>query len=290
MTPQAGRLDQMLQDIERDNVSGSVKMADKTVRLLIEAAALAEAEGRPVPPEVAKWAAAAATAHPFMALVRTVGREAARATTSDEMRRRLEGLMWELGNDNDRIATHLRALFPKGGVLMTNSFSATVFASLRSLAEGGREVRAIVVESRPAREGVQLARALGEVGISSTLIVDAGVASFVPRADAVLVGCDALSSGFFINKLGTLPLVLSANQFNVPAYLLSSTHKLVPASELPKEEPARPPEEIAPGPMHGVTVENVYYERVPLELVKGVVTEAGVLASAEIAKRVSALR
>jgi translation initiation factor 2B subunit (eIF-2B alpha/beta/delta family) len=290
MTSQAGRLEQMLQDIERDNVSGSVKMAEKTVKLLVESAVLAEAEGRPVAAEAAKWASAAAKAHPFMALVRTVGREAARAGTSDEMRRRLEGLMWELGNDNDRIATHLRAMFPKGGVLMTNSFSATVFASLRSLAEGGREVRAIVVESRPAREGVQLARALGEVGIASTLIVDAGVASFVPRADAVLVGCDAISAGFFVNKLGTLPMILSANQFNVPAYLLSSTHKLVLASELPREEPPRPPDEIVPGPMHGVTVENVYYERVPLELIRGLVTEAGVLTPADIVKRVSTLK
>ena len=290
MTSQADRLEQMLRDIERDNVSGSVKMAEKTVKLLVESALLAEAGGRPVAADVAKWAEAAARAHPFMALVRNVGREAARATAADDMRRRLEGLMWELGNSNDRIASHLRAMFPKGGVLMTNSFSATVFASLRSLAEGGREVRAIVVESRPACEGVQLARALGEVGISSTLIVDAGVASFVPRADAVLVGCDALSAGFFVNKLGTLPLVLSANQFNVPAYLLSSTHKLVQSAELPEGEPVRPPEEIVSDPMHGVTVENVYYERVPLELIRGVVTEAGILTPADVTKRVSALR
>ena len=49
-----------------------------------------------------------------------------------------------------------------------------------------------------ASEGVQLARALGEHAIPSTLIVDAGVASFVGRADAVLVGSDAVSGGFFV--------------------------------------------------------------------------------------------
>jgi len=171
--------------------------------------------------------------------------------------------------------------------MMTNSFSSTVYAALRSLAEGGADVRAIVVESRPVREGVQLARALGEVGIPSTLIVDAGVATFVPKADAVLVGCDALCPEYFVNKLGTLPLVVCANQFGVPAYLLSSTHKMLRASMLPEQEPPRPAEEIA-GPMHGVTVENVYYERVPLGLVKGVVTESGVLTQSEVASRVGA--
>ncbi len=289
MTQQGDRLEQMLRDIERDNVSGSVKMAEKTARLLEEAAVTAQAHGSPMGEQVAIWAGRAAKAHPFMALVRDVGMEAARGFTPDEVHRRLEGLLWELRNSNDRISQHVRALFPKGGVMMTNSYSATVYASLRSLAEGGAEVRTIVVESRPVREGVQLARALGEVGIASTLIVDAGVASFVPRADAVLVGCDALCPDYFVNKLGTLALVVCANQFKVPAYLLSSTHKMLNASMLPEEEPPKPAEEVA-APMQGVTVENVYYERVPLSLVRGIVTESGVLTGAEVARRVEAHR
>ncbi len=288
MTQHTDRLEQMLRDIERDNISGSVKIAEKAARLLEEVATGAEGSGPDVSGEVAAWAAKVARAHPFMALVRDVGREAARATTAADVKRRLDGLMWELRNSNDRISQHVRGLFPRGGVLMTNSFSATVYSSLRSLAQGGREVRAIVIESRPAREGVQLARALGEVGIASTLIVDAGVASFVRKANAVLVGCDALSTTFFINKLGTLPLLLSANRFDVPAYLLSSTHKLMAESELPEESPQRPPDEIT-DPMDGVTVENVYYERVPLDLLSGVVTEEGVLSGAEVGRRVASL-
>jgi len=287
MTSQGDRLEGMLRDIEGDNVSGSVKMAEKTARLLEEVATTAQSRGEPVGEQVALWAGRAAKAHPFMALVRDVGMEAAKGFTPEEVRRRLEGLLWELRNSNDRITQHVRALLPKGGVMMTNSFSSTVYAALRSLAEGGADVRAIVVESRPVREGVQLARALGEVGIPSTLIVDAGVATFVPKADAVLVGCDALCPEYFVNKLGTLPLVVCANQFGVPAYLLSSTHKMLRASMLPEQEPPRPAEEIA-GPMHGVTVENVYYERVPLGLVKGVVTESGVLTQSEVASRVGA--
>ncbi len=289
MTGEEGKLDQMLWDIERDNVSGSVKMARKTATLLREAAQVADATGRPMGEFVRTWGDAAATAHPFMALVRTVGREAAKADSADDLGHRMDRLLWDLDNSNARIAEHMAHLFPEGGTFMTNSFSATVHAALGSLVEGGRDVRAIVVESRPAREGVQLARALGELGIASTLIVDAGVASFVRRADAVLVGGDAVTGSVFVNKLGTLPMVLSARSYGVPVYLLASTSKLIPEGEVPETEDNRAPEEVESSSMEGVTVENIYFERVPLELITGAVTEEGVLSPEEIATRVGAL-
>lgn len=289
MTAEEGKLDQMLWDIERDNVSGSVKMARKTATLLKEAAQLADATGRPMGEFVRTWGDAAANAHPFMALVRTVGREAANADTADDLGHRMDRLLWDLDNSNARIAENMARLFPEGGTFMTNSFSATVHAALESLVEGGRNVRAIVVESRPAREGVQLARALGELGIASTLIVDAGVASFVKRANAVLVGGDAVTGSVFVNKLGTLPMVLSARSYGVPVYLLASTNKLLPEEEVPETEDNRAPEEVESSSMEGVTVENIYFERVPLELITGAVTEDGVLSPEEIATRVRAL-
>ena len=136
---------------------------------------------------------------------------------------------------------------------------------------------------------MQLARALGEHGIRSTLIVDAGIASFIDRADAVLVGGDTVSGSFFVNKLGTYPLVLTARSKDVPVYLLASILKLVREDEVPDEEPPHAPEEVESDDMDNVTVENIYFERVPLELVTGVVTEEGVLPPDEVARRVASL-
>ena len=45
MTAEEGKLEQMLWDIERDNVSGSVRMARKTAILVREAAVDADASG-----------------------------------------------------------------------------------------------------------------------------------------------------------------------------------------------------------------------------------------------------
>jgi translation initiation factor eIF-2B subunit delta len=289
MTIEEGKLEQMLWDIERDNVSGSVRMARKTAILVREAAADAEASGEDLVTAIDRWAGAAAKAHPFMALVRTVGRRARKSSSPEEVGHILDRLIWELDNGNQRIAEQLVGLFPGGGSFMTNSFSATVHAALRHMASSGKDIRAIVVESRPAREGVQLARALGEHGIPSTLIVDAGVTSFMERASAVFVGGDTVAGGFFVNKLGTHPLVLSASSSGVPVYLLASLLKLVPDGEVPETEDRRSPEEVESGAMENVTVENIYFERVPLKLVTGVVTEDGVLSHEDVASRVASL-
>jgi len=289
MTVEEAALDQMLADIQRDNVSGSVRMARKTATLLEAVARRADEQEMDLHAEVSRWGAAAAEAHPFMALVRTVGRRAARSRSVADLERRMERLLWELTNGNDRIGEQVVRMFPEGGTFMTNSFSATVHAALRHMAASGAEVRAIVVESRPAREGVQLARALGEHGIRSTLIVDAGIAQFMGRADAVLVGGDTVSGGFFVNKLGTHPLVLTAGSHAVPAYLLASLLKLVKDDEVPEAEAPRAPHEVESDPMTNVTIENVYFERVPLAPLAGIVTEEGVSSPDDIARKVASL-
>jgi translation initiation factor 2B subunit (eIF-2B alpha/beta/delta family) len=157
------------------------------------------------------------------------------------------------------------------------------------LAEATDNVRAIVVESRPAREGVGLARALGEHGIRSTLIVDAGIAQFMDRVDAVIVGGDTVSGSFFVNKLGTHPMVLTARSQDVPVYLLASLLKLVSDDEVPQVDAPRSPDEVESSSMTNVTVENYYFERVPLSPLTGIVTEDGILSPDEVADRVAAL-
>jgi translation initiation factor 2B subunit (eIF-2B alpha/beta/delta family) len=289
MTVEEAKLEQMLWDIKRDNVSGSVRMARKTAALVEAVTEFATENGLDVSAEVGKWAGEAAEAHPFMALVRTVGRRARKATSVGDMGKRMEHLLWELANANERIGERMVHLFPEGGTFMTNSFSATVHHGLRHLAEATDDVRAIVVESRPAREGVGLARALGEHGIRSTLIVDAGIAKFMDRVDAVLVGGDTVSGSYFVNKLGTHPLVLTAGSAGVPTYLLASLLKLVKEEEVPKVDAPRSPDEVESDPAPNVTVENYYVERIPLDGLTGVVTEDGVLTPDELTRRVASL-
>ena len=84
-------------------------------------------------------------------------------------------------------------------------------------------------ESRPAREGVALAAALLEAGLSTHLYSDAGLSAAIPGASALVVGADAVSNVGFINKVGTAALAALAQASGVPVLVLAGREKLVPA-------------------------------------------------------------
>ena len=65
----------------------------------------------------------------------------------------------------------------------------------------GAKFKAIVCDSRPLCEGVQLANSLAEAGVEVTLITDAQAGVWVGRADLVLFGADALTEDAAVNKV-----------------------------------------------------------------------------------------
>ena len=88
--------------------------------------------------------------------------------------------------------------------LLTHSLSSTVLRGvLEAAAEDGRQLHAIVCESRPLCEGVALAEAWAAGGVRCSLITDAQAAVWCGEADAVLVGADSvLEDGSVVNKVG----------------------------------------------------------------------------------------
>ncbi|UCH72037.1 MAG: hypothetical protein JSW62_00350, partial [Thermoplasmatales archaeon] len=61
----------------------------------------------------------------------------------------------------------------------------------------------VCTESRPINEGVKLARILGKNDIKVKLVVDSAVFNFIPDANIILVGSDAITINGLINKIGT---------------------------------------------------------------------------------------
>lgn len=175
-----------------------------------------------------------------------------------------------------KAATRAATLISDGDAVLTHSFSSTVLGALRRAAAQGKRVRVIVTESRPVNEGVALARELARVGIPARLIVDAAAASWVRESHLVLVGADAISPEGVVNKIGTAALALAARHSGVPVYAVATADKFVPSGYRLPPEPARDPHEVLAGDLPGVTVANYYFEVTPLELLTGVITEAGV--------------
>jgi len=83
-------------------------------------------------------------------------------------------------------------------------------------------------------------------------------------------------------------VALAAKEAGVPVYVAALTGKLSPEAARGKPDRLWEPGEVLERSHPGVTVENRYFERVPLSLVEGVVTENGVLAAEDIATKIAA--
>ena len=164
--------------------------------------------------------------------------------------------------------------------LVTLSFSGTVVTTLQEVMRR-REVQVSCGEGQPALEGRRLAERLAATGIPVTVYADGALGQALDTAEAVVVGADAVSPEWFLNKSGTWMLAAAAAQRGVPVYVCASRDKFLStaiAARLTIRD--EPPAEIWPSPPPGVSVRNRYFERTPLELVTAVISDLGVLGAA----------
>jgi translation initiation factor 2B subunit (eIF-2B alpha/beta/delta family) len=125
--------------------------------------------------------------------------------------------------------------------------------------------------------------------IPVTFFSDAAIGQALDGADAVLVGADAVAPTFFLNKSGTRMLATAAGLHGVPVYVVATRDKFISlaiATRLENRE--GPPAEVWESPPAGVSVRNPYFERIPLDLVSSVITDAGVIGAGSVPEFCSA--
>lgn len=167
-----------------------------------------------------------------------------------------------------------------GKRVLTASSSSAVFHTLvKSSSRPGTSV--LVCESRPMREGVLMARELGNTGVSVTVIADAALALFSSEAAVALAGADTVNRDGVIAKIGLVHLAMACDSRSIPLLVLADSSKFAPI-DLSRD--SRDPSEILEPGTSGVTAENRYFEHVPFEKVSSIVSEKGRL-SAEDAQR-----
>src|SRR5262249_47710433 len=84
-------------------------------------------------------------------------------------------------------------------------------------------------------------------------------------------------------KLGSYAAALAAREHSVPVYALAERRKFLPAATAALRIVEMPPDEVWEEPAAGVQPRNIYFERVPLPLLRGVVGEDVVLPPGEAA-------
>jgi translation initiation factor 2B subunit (eIF-2B alpha/beta/delta family) len=163
--------------------------------------------------------------------------------------------------------------------LMTCSFSGSVLAALTGLAAEA-SLTVSCAEGRPRYEGRRLAGALAAAGVGVEYFSDAALGCALETTAAFLTGADAITPAWFLNKVGTSQLAAAASLKGIPVFVLATRDKFVPPqlSDLLSIR-NHDPSEVWDGAPAGVTVRNLYFERVPLDLVSAVITDAGLLGA-----------
>ncbi|HEX9239171.1 MAG TPA: S-methyl-5-thioribose-1-phosphate isomerase [Candidatus Bathyarchaeia archaeon] len=182
--------------------------------------------------------------------------------------------------DGDTVLTHCNA-----GALATVGYG-TSLAVVRAAVEQGKRISVISTETRPLLQGSRLtAFELAHDKIPVKIIVDGAVAQMMARGmvDKILVGADRiLKTGHVTNKIGTLPIALSAKFYGVPFYVAApvSTVDMAtdPSMVVIEERNQREVlyvagRRVAP---RGVEALNPAFDITPPELVTSIVTDRGV--------------
>lgn len=188
----------------------------------------------------------------------------------------------ELLKHNSGVLTHCNA----GGLATAEYGTAlSVFFTCQDL---GKKLHVFVDETRPLLQGSRLtAWELSQRGIDATLICDnmAGQVMREGKVQAVIVGADRIAAnGDTANKIGTYSVALLAAAHDIPFYVAapSTTFDLTIDSgdQIPIEE--RSSTEITHGfgrqtAPANIRVYNPAFDVTPAKLIKGIITERGVI-------------
>lgn len=280
-----------------DRTSGSSAVAESFLGELEQWAAVdRSADAATFRADLLRFLRGAQAAQPTMALVHQL---AARALeVADTGMRRRDGLAdlrahlaRSCAAERDDLAAARAAvartaaglITRRGAWIATLSSSAAVREALLELRRRELEPRVLIGEGRPGLEGRAFAAVLAAQGIPVWLVVDAALPLLLSQAAALWLGADAITDQGAINKIGSFGTALAAREHSVPVYALAERRKFLPATTPSLRILEMPPDEVWESPTPGVQPRNVYFELVPMPLLRGVVVEDGVLGASEAA-------
>ena len=168
--------------------------------------------------------------------------------------------------DADHATADRAADLVAGKRVLTLSRSGTVREALR---QADPVPSVVVAESRPAREGIDVAEALVTEERSVTVCTDAAIPPLLADGDIdlVLVGADTVRpSGAVVNKTGTRSAALAASREGIPFYAACAVDKIAAEEETRGEEGERRAVYDGTADLH---VRNPTFDVTPADLVTG---------------------
>lgn len=165
----------------------------------------------------------------------------------------------------------------------------TALAPMYVAHASGKSFKVYADETRPLLQGARLTSwELQQGGLDVTLICDNMAAHFMSKGkiDLVIVGTDRVAAnGDVANKIGTLGVAILAAYYRIPFYvacpfstidLMTPTGEQIPIEERDPAEVTRFGDSIV-APLN-ITVGNPAFDVTPHSLVKGFITEKGIIS------------
>ncbi len=164
----------------------------------------------------------------------------------------------------------------------------TALGIIRTAHEQGKEVFALVDETRPRLQGGRLtAYELQQQGIPFRVIVDGASGHFMRTqgVDLCVVGCDRVAAnGDVANKIGTFNLALAAHALGVPFYVAAPTSTIdmdTPNGDAIEIEERDPGEVTHVGTWQitpdGTPAGNPAFDVTPAQYITAIITEKGIV-------------
>ncbi len=281
-------ISEAIANIRLDTTTSAAELAERAADVLLQraktgAAASAEAFRRELLATGLSLIRAQPSVAPMVNLVNDVLWKLESVESPTAMRQAVseaaDGFRRQLRLHEVAIAEAVLPLIHEGAVVLIHGRSTTVRAALRHAQRAGRRFSVICTESRPAYEGRTQVQELAASGIAVTMVTDALGPTMVHQAELVLVGADLLSSDGLVNRVGTYGLALACANNNVPIYTLCGSEKFLPPGYTPPSQLHWPAQQAWSEAPDTIAIKNYYFDMTPLPLIKGIVTEKGVLTS-----------
>ncbi len=173
----------------------------------------------------------------------------------------------------EALAREGAAALPPCSSIATLSASECFMAVLTGAVRSGRTLSVIAAESRPALEGVTQAERLRALGVSVGVVADDALPKLIADADLVLVGADRVSQEEFVGKVGVHAAAAAARDAGVPFLAAATEERLISGALAPRAEEDSDAASL--------------FEPVPLTLITGILTGAGLQTPEETAARIS---
>ena len=208
-----------------------------------------------------------------------------KAKSTTDRKKRADKFLKQIKDSQKIIAKKGSSLIRTNTNIYTHCHSSTVIEILK-YAKRKRKKHFIVytTEVEPLLQGRQTARDLAKANIKTIVFPDMAAEQAMKKCDLFLFGADAFTKAGLANKIGTSTLCKLAKHFHVPAYSCSTSLKLIKRPNRLKLE-SRPSNEVWQDNSKKIDIINPAFDFVKKDLVKGVVSELGVLTFNQFIKQ-----